>query len=124
MVGLFGGVALLLASVGLYGTLSYMAGQRTMEIGIRMALGAGQGSIVRLIVAQGLRLAVVGALLGLGAAALGMRYVRSQLFGVEPTDAVTFGAVCCVLLAAAILACAIPARRAMRVDPVIALRQS
>ena len=101
-----------------------MAGQRTAEIGIRLALGARPASILSMIVLRGLRLTAIGAVIGLGAAFVATRYVQSQLFGVRATDAVTFVSVCIVLAAAAILACLVPARRAMRVDPVIALRNT
>ena len=122
LVGLFGLVALLLAAVGLYGVMAQMASQRTAEIGIRLALGALPSSIMRLMLGDGLRLVAIGAVLGLAGAFAGVRYVRNQLFGVEPTDPATFVAVCTVLLLVGLVACVVPARRAMRVNPSSALR--
>ena len=122
LVGLFGLLALVLAAIGLYGVMAHLAGQRTTEIGIRLALGARPSSILRLMLTDGLRLVVIGSLLGFVGAFAGARYVQNQLFGVEPTDAFTFAGVCLTLLTVAIAACLIPARRAMRVDPALALR--
>ncbi len=119
---LFGLLALALACIGLYGLLSYEVACRTREIGIRAALGAQRSDVLRLVVNQGLALVVLGSLTGM-AAALGLtRYLQSQLFGVRPTDPPTFLAVCALLAMIAFLACYIPARRAMRVDPIVALR--
>jgi predicted permease len=122
LVGLFGLVALVLAAIGLYGVMAHLAGQRTTEIGIRLALGANPSSILKLMLTDGLRLVAVGAVIGLAGAFAGARYVQNQLFGVEPTDPLTFMAVCLTLLIVAIAACLIPARRAMRIDPALALR--
>jgi putative ABC transport system permease protein len=124
LVGLFGAVALLLASVGIYGIMAHLAGQRRTEIGIRLALGARPSSIFSLILGEGLRLVGIGAALGLTGAFVGTRYVESLLFGVRAGDPLTFVAVCLILTSIATLACLIPARRAMRVDPVIALRSA
>ena len=124
MVGLFGAIALVLASVGLYGVMAHLAGQRRTEIGIRMALGAQPGSILRLILGQGLRLVALGSALGLAGALAGTRYVQSQLFGVQSTDPATFASVCAVLIVVSLIACFVPARRAMRVEPAIALRNA
>jgi ABC-type antimicrobial peptide transport system permease subunit len=124
LVGLFGAVALILAVVGLYGVMAHLAAQRTTEIGIRLAMGAPPASILRLLLGQGLRLVAIGSLLGLAGAFAGTRYLESQLFGVKATDALTFAGVCVVLAIAGLSACAVPARRAMRLDPVIALRQT
>jgi ABC-type antimicrobial peptide transport system permease subunit len=122
LVGLFGGVALALASIGLYGVMAHVAGQRRTEIGIRLALGAKPASILSLILGEGLRLVAIGAAIGLAVALAATRYVESQLFGVSPTDPLTFATVCLLLTTVAVLACLIPARRAMRVDPATALR--
>jgi predicted permease len=119
---LFGALALLLACVGLYGLLSYEVARRTNEIGIRMALGAQQRQVLGLVVRQGLVLALIGALIGVAAAAGATRYLQSLLFGIQSTDPYTFAGVVAVLALVAILASYIPARRAMRVDPMIALR--
>ena len=122
LLGIFSALALLLAGVGLYGVLSYTVGQRTREIGIRMALGATPRSVVDLVVQHGLRLAGLGLLIGL-AAALGLaRFLQSSLYEVSPFDPVSFVAVALVLSAIGALACWLPARRATRVDPVEALR--
>jgi len=122
LLALFGGLALILAAVGVYGVLSYSVNQQTHEIGIRMALGAQASSVLKLVVGQGLRLAGAGLLLGLLGAFWATRVVSSLLFNVSAHDPVTFAAVSLVLLATAALACYIPARRATRVDPIIALR--
>jgi predicted permease len=124
LVGLFGGIALLLASVGLYGVMAHVAGQRRTEIGIRLALGARPASILSLVLGEGLRLVALGAAIGLAAAFATSRWLESQLFGVHPTDPFTFAAVCLLLTIVAIFACLIPARRAMRVDPAVALRST
>jgi len=127
MVKLVGGlsaIALLLAAVGLYGVMAYATRQRTPEIGVRLALGASPSSILNMVVLRGLRLVAVGTGLGLAGAFVGVRFVKGLLFGVEPTDSVTWVAVSATLLLVGLLACAIPARRAMRIDPVRALRNS
>jgi predicted permease len=115
-------LALLLASVGVYGVMSYAVAQRTREIGIRMALGAYHAQVVRLVVGRGLRIVAAATALGLGAALVGARLLRSQLFGVSATDLLTFVTVPAILTVVASLACYLPARRASRVDPLIALR--
>ncbi|MGD0125264.1 MAG: ABC transporter permease [Terriglobia bacterium] len=122
LLGVFAGLALVLASVGIYGVISYTATQRTHEIGIRMALGAERADVLRMVVGHGLRLSLIGIGAGL-AAALGLtRLMSSMLFGVRPTDFGTFAAVSLLLAGVAALASYVPARRATRVDPIIALR--
>jgi putative ABC transport system permease protein len=122
MFAVFGGVALLLASVGVYGVLSYSVSQRTQEIGVRVALGAERRDVMRLIVGYGLRLAAVGVAIGLVLARAATPAIRTQLYNVAPTDAMSFGGVAIFLTLVAILASYFPARRAMAVDPIIALR--
>jgi predicted permease len=122
MVGLFGLTALLLAGLGIYGVISYMVSERTHEIGIRLALGAQRSSILRMILRQGLGLAIAGAAVGLVCALIVSHLMAGLLYGVRPTDPVTFAGVAVLLLGVALLACYIPARRAIRVDPMIALR--
>ncbi len=122
LLGVFGGLGLALVAVGLYGVMSYGVSQRTHEIGIRMALGAQPGNIFRLVVGQGMVMAAVGLAAGLAGAWGLTRLVRSFLFGVTPTDPLTFAGVSALLAGVALLACWIPARRATRVDPLVALR--
>ena len=122
MLTIFAGLALLLAAIGIYGLMSYAVEQRLQELGIRMALGAGGGDMLRLVVGQGMRLTIIGAVLGLAAAFGLTRLLASLLFGVKTTDPFTYAAVALVLSAVALLACAIPAIRASKIDPVIALR--
>jgi ABC-type antimicrobial peptide transport system permease subunit len=121
-VGLFSVVAVLVAVVGIYGVLSYTMSQRVQEIGIRIALGADARRVTRMVVAEGARLVGVAVAIGLVGSFAATRWLRTQLFGVEPHDAFTFVAVTGLLAAVAILACYIPARRASRVDPMEALR--
>ncbi|MGA8232399.1 MAG: ABC transporter permease [Candidatus Acidiferrales bacterium] len=121
-VGTFGLLALVLAAVGIYGVTAYTTRQRTHEIGIRMALGATKEDILRLVIGHGLRLTFVGAALGLAASFALTRYLSSLLLGVTSTDALTFSGVAILLCAVALFASFIPARRAMRVDPMVALR--
>jgi ABC-type antimicrobial peptide transport system permease subunit len=113
---------MLLSAIGLYGVLAYAVGQRTREIGIRLALGARRTEVLRMVMGQAGRLAIAGVGLGLIAAALASRVLRSQLFEVAPTDVATYAAVGSGLLLVALLASWIPARRASRIDPLTALR--
>ncbi|MFN2632864.1 MAG: ABC transporter permease [Thermoanaerobaculia bacterium] len=123
LVGFFGVLALALSAIGLYGVLSYGVSRRRREIGIRMALGAGSGRVVRMVLSQGLVLAGIGLSAGAVAAFATTRLLSSFLFGVSPTDPLTFAGAGVVLLAVAAIACYLPARRAARIDPGIALRQ-
>ncbi|MGH9713879.1 MAG: ADOP family duplicated permease [Candidatus Acidiferrales bacterium] len=122
MVGLFALTALLLAGLGIYGVISYMVSERTHEFGIRLALGAQRSSILRMVLRQGMRLAISGAAIGLVCALIVSRLMAGLLYGVRPTDPLTFVGVALLLIAVALLACYIPARRAVRVDPLVALR--
>ncbi len=122
MVGLFAVTALLLAGLGIYGVISYMVSERTHEIGIRLALGAQRRNIMRMVLRQGLGLALVGAAIGLAGALIVSHLMVGLLYGVKPTDPVTFAGVAILLMGVALLACYIPARRAIRVDPIMALR--
>jgi predicted permease len=122
LLSLFAGLALLLAAIGIYGVMSYTVEQRTNEIGIRVALGAGQGNVVAMVVRHGMLLAGIGVAIGLAAAFGLTRVLTAMLYGVKATDVATFALVAAILAGVALLATWIPARRAARVDPVIALR--
>jgi putative ABC transport system permease protein len=122
LIGVFAALALGLALIGIYGVMAYTVGQRTREFGIRMALGAQMPDVLRLVIGDGLRIALLGVALGLCASAALTRYLRSMLWGVQPLDALTFIVVPAVLLLVALIACYIPARRATKVDPLVALR--
>jgi putative ABC transport system permease protein len=122
LLGAFAAVSLALAAIGLFGVMAYLVSQRTREIGVRLALGATRGEVFRLILGRGLALAAIGAVGGVGAALWLTRVMETLLFSVSRTDPVTFAGVPLTLIAVAALACYIPARRAMRVDPVVALR--
>jgi len=122
MVGLFALTALLLAGLGIYGVISYLVSERTQEIGIRLALGASRSNVLRIVLGQGLGLAIVGAAVGLVCALIVSHLMASLLYGVRPTDPLTFAGVAFLFLGVALLACYLPARRAMKVDPMVALR--
>jgi predicted permease len=122
LLGVFAALALVLACVGIYGVISYLVGQRTHEIGVRVALGAQRSDVLRLVVGHGAQMALIGVALGIGFALGLTRLMANQLFGVSAHDPLTFGGVAALLMIVAVAACYIPARRAMRVDPVVALR--
>jgi len=122
LLSLFAGLALVLASVGIYGVISYAVAQRTREIGVRMALGANPNGVLRLVLGEGLKLVLTGVTLGVLGALAGTSVLANMLYGVSPTDPLIFAAVIVVLTAVALAACYAPARRAMRVDPIVALR--
>jgi putative ABC transport system permease protein len=122
LIGFFGITALLLATAGVFGVTAYSVSRRTREIGVRVALGAAPGGILRMILGQGLRTIFIGVAIGVTASLALTRTVQSLLFGVTATDPVTFGGVTLLLVGAALLACYIPARRATKVDPMVALR--
>ena len=117
----FSVLALVLAAVGVYGLLAWVVGERTREIGVRMAFGARRGNILGLVLRQGMMLAVIGLFIGLAAAFALSRVLADVLYGVTPTDPLTYALVPLVLAAAAAVACLVPARRAARVDPSVAL---
>jgi ABC-type antimicrobial peptide transport system permease subunit len=122
VVALFALTALLLAGLGIYGVISYLVSERTHEIGIRIALGAESGSILQMVLRQGLGLATAGAAVGLICALIVSHLMAGLLYGVRPTDPLTFAGGALLLIGVAVLACYIPARRAVRVDPLMALR--
>jgi ABC-type antimicrobial peptide transport system permease subunit len=125
LMSLFGLLAQQLASIGLYGVLAYSVSRRTHEIGIRMALGANRGRMLTMILKQGMTLTLIGVALGLGGAYVLTRYLgtlNSMLFGVQPRDPLTFGVTAALLTIVALVACYVPARRATKVDPMVALR--
>jgi putative ABC transport system permease protein len=122
LLGLFAVLALTLAVVGIYGVISYSVSQRTNEIGIRMALGAARSDVLRLVIGQGMIPVCAGLVVGLCIAVAFGRTLSGVLYGINPTDPLTFAAVSLILMIIALLACATPARRAIRIDPLVALR--
>lgn len=122
LLGLFASLALILASVGIYGVISFAVSQRTREIGVRMALGAHPRDVLRLILGEGLKLVLAGVVLGIIAALALTRLLSTLVYGVSATDPFIFLSVVTLLVAVALAACFVPARRAMRVDPIVALR--
>jgi len=122
LLGAFAGIAAILTLVGVYGLVAYGVGQRTHEIGIRRALGASAGAVLRLVLRQGLVLTTIGVGVGVAASLAATRILKGLLWGVSPTDPVTFALVAMGLAAAALLACYVPARRALAINPIVALR--
>jgi ABC-type antimicrobial peptide transport system permease subunit len=122
LTGFFGITALLLATAGVFGVMAYSVSRRTREIGVRVALGAGSGDVLRMVLNQGLRTILIGVAAGIAGSLALTRTVASLLFGVTATDPLTFGGVTLLLVGAALLACLIPARRATKVDATVALR--
>jgi putative ABC transport system permease protein len=123
LLALFASIAMILAAVGIYGVMSYSVEQRTHEIGVRMALGAQSADVQRLLLRRGMKLVAIGMVIGLAAASAMTRLISTLLFGVSATDPITFGMIALLLTVVALLACYIPARRATKVDPLLAFRR-
>jgi putative ABC transport system permease protein len=123
LLGIFAAVALLLAAIGIYGVMAYSFSQRTHEVGIRIALGAQRADILRMALSEGLQIIAIGLATGVAGAAIMTRLFRSMLFGVAPSDPITFVSAAAILAAVALAACYIPAQRATQVDPLTALRE-
>jgi ABC-type antimicrobial peptide transport system permease subunit len=122
LLSAFGALALILASAGIYGVMSYTVNQRRKETGVRLALGATSSDVMRLVIRDGMRLAIIGVAFGIALALISTRVLSSMLFGVSPLDPLTFGSMALFLTAVGLLACMIPARRASRTDPMTAIR--
>jgi putative ABC transport system permease protein len=122
LIGLFGILGMMLAAVGLYGVIAFSVARRTHELGLRMALGAKTADVIKMVIQQGMAITLLGVVTGLAGAAVVSRVLSSQLYGVSPLDPISFGSAALVLVGVALLANYIPARRAAKVDPVIALR--
>jgi putative ABC transport system permease protein len=122
LISILGGLGLLLTAVGIYGVTAYIVAQRTREIGVCMALGAQAGDILKLIIRQGIKLTVIGTIIGLAVALAGMRLLASFLYGVSTTDPMIYAAAAIYLIGVALLACFLPALRATKVDPMVSLR--
>jgi len=124
VLGAFGGIAILLAAVGFYGVMSYVVGQRAHELGVRLAIGASPAGLLRLVLAQGLKTTAVGVALGMAGSLALARVLESLLFGFGAIDPIVYALVGIVVVAIGLIACALPARRAMRSDPLVTLRQT
>jgi putative ABC transport system permease protein len=122
LYGIFAALAVILAAVGIYGVMSYTVSQRTHEIGVRMAIGAQRGDVLKLVIKQGLKLTIIGAAIGVGGGFGLTRLISRYLYGVTATDPLTYILVSVFLAGVAVIACSIPARRAAKVDPAVALR--
>jgi putative ABC transport system permease protein len=122
LLTLFGGIGLALSAVGIYGVMAYSVSQRTREIGIRMALGAQMKDVLRMVIGQGMKLTLLGVVIGLAGSFAVTRLLKTLLFGVQPNDLTTFVIVSVVLVVVALLASYLPARRATKIDPLVALR--